>query len=188
MCSKIRQCLLHSSYLILDRWKKNPLISGRQNIYVGVPHTYTSHYSLAEVTDFRVSVRHLKTLPRHVGLERSSRMNQEFPPHPNSRSLTWIPQEVPTLSGCRAAWPPHISLGLSPRFRRAMATSSYLSKGCRESSPLHCSSGAAPQALACASQLFPMLCPWGALLFPPVTAVGPECFVSKHHHTTCTSS
>lgn len=36
----------------------------------------------------RVFVRHLKILPRHMGLERSSTMNQDFPSHPNILSLT----------------------------------------------------------------------------------------------------
>lgn len=95
--------------------KNHLLISGKQNIYIGVPHTYTFHISSAKVTGFKVFVRHLKSLPRRMGLERSSRMNQESP---NSQSLAWIPQEVPILSGCSAAWPPRVSWGLSPHIRR----------------------------------------------------------------------
>lgn len=110
---------------------------------------------------------HLKTLSRHMGLERRSRMNQEFPPQSKSWSLPCIPQEVSILSGCRAAWPPRVGLSLSPHFRRAQGSHGHQllpQQGLQGVQSLLCSSGIVSQIRAYALQLFPIPCPRGALL------------------------
>lgn len=160
-------------------------------MYIGVPHTYTSHNSSAKVTNFRVFVRHLKTLPRHLGLERSSRMNQEFPPPPNSRSHTWIPWEVPILSGCRATWPPHIGLGFSPctsHFRRTQRSHGHKflpQQGLQSPSLLlRNSSLSLCLCLTAVPRAWPSRCP----PLPSTGSWGVKYFLSKLHHITCTST
>lgn len=125
-----------------------------------------------------------------MGLERRSRRNQEFPPQSKSWSLPCIPQEVSILSGCRAAWPPRVGLSLSPQSSREpwppaltsarAAGSPVPSLLLRNSSPDPC------LCLAAVPYTLPKGCP--PLLSPPVRALGPEYFLSKHHDITCIST